>query len=207
MIEGRIESLSPDGVLHGWVRDGEDPAPCHAAVLQGTTIVAEAVAEEFRPDLLRSGCGHGHYGFRARLCQRLDEGPCSLMLTLPRAGLSAPMSVTVPKLAPPDRVTVEMLLQIPPGWTTGDLLEVPTCLNMERNHAAMATPRFVDAVFRFVLGRWPSDAEARHQAASLDGGIVSPTGLLVELLASRERADMPPGLVSPYHPGFPFATS
>jgi hypothetical protein len=186
------------------VRDSEQSAPCHIQVLYGGAVVAEAIADGFRPDLLRAGHGHGHYGFRAQLRSTVPAGRVSLVLHLPRTRTSAAMGVAVPPLLPAARPTIEDLLKLPPAWTTADLLAAPNCLDMPGNYAAMGPDRFVDAVFRFVLGRWPSDAEARHHAASLETGRVTPTGLLEELLRGRERADLDPALSSPFDPAFPF---
>jgi hypothetical protein len=125
-------------------------------------------------------------------------------MNLPLLGLTAGMGVLVPVLSPPARLSVENLLRAPPGWTTQDVLAMPGCLNAEGNLARMGPARFIDSVYHFVLGRWPSEPEAQMQAAALIAGRVGATALLVELLASRERADLPPGLISPFDPAFPF---
>jgi hypothetical protein len=178
--------------------------PCHVQVRRGAGVVAEAIAQDFRRDLLLSNHGHGHYGFQARLRQTLPTGPSMLVLHLPALGLGVPMAIVVPDLRPPKRASVEALLRTPSGWTVSDLLARPTCLDMQGSHSALGTPRFVDAVFRFVLRRWPSPAEARLHAANLQANRVAPQALLVELLTGRERADMEGELLSPYDPEFPF---
>ena len=190
--------------MHGWLRDSTAASPCHVQVLHEGRIAAEALAREFRPDLLRSGHGHGHYGFHARLRFRLPEGRCGVALHLPHTGLSAPMALDVPALAPAAPASVESLLRTAAGWTVADLLGQPDCLNLSASHAAQGTPRFVDSVFRFALDRWPSPAEARLHAGNLQAGRLSPRDLLLDLLTSRERADMKPSLPSPYDPDFPF---
>jgi len=204
MIEGHIESLAPDGVVHGWVRDTGSHAPCHVQVLHGGQMVAEAMAAQFRADLLRTGPGHGHYGFAAHLLRRLPPGPCSVALHLPRYGRTAPMALLVPLLENRAPVQVETLLMIGPSWTPADVLGRPSCLDPAGNHLRMGTARFVDAAYRFVLGRWPSKAEAQFQADSLDRGRLSPEDILVELLRSGERADIDTVLPSPFDPAFPF---
>ncbi len=190
--------------MHGWLRDSRAAAPCHVRVLRDGDLLAEAVAREFRPDLLRTGHGHGHYGFRARLRRAVPPGRSGVVLNLPHADVSAPMGMEVPALEPQGLVPVEALLRTPEGWTVADLLASPGCLDMAASHAAMGTARFVDAAFRFALDRWPSPPEARLHAASLAAGRIGPQALLVELLTGRERADMDPGLPSPYDPEFPF---
>jgi hypothetical protein len=204
MIEGHIESLSPDGIVHGWLRDTGYVAPSHIQVLHGDRLVAEAMASVFRPDLLRAGHGHGHYGFAARLRYPLPPGPCGVALHLPRHGSSAPMALHVPPLAPPQPVTVERLLAPEPGWTVADLLAAPACLDADANFRRMGAPRFVDALYRFVFDRWPSKAEARLHTDNLLRCRLTPQDLLVDLLASGERADLGPDLISPFDPLYPF---
>lgn len=204
LIEGHIETVSAEGVVQGWLRDTSLARPCHIQVRHGADTVAEALAQDFRPDLLLAGHGHGHHGFAARLGHALPQGRASLVLHLPHTGLSAPMAVAVPPLTPGALRSVEDLLLVQPGWTAPDLLACASCLDWEAIHAGMGTPRFVDGLFRFVLERWPSAPEARLHGIALAHGRVSPQGLLIELLSGRERADMPPGLISPYDPDFPF---
>jgi hypothetical protein len=204
MIEGHIESLTPNGMVHGWVRDTGSAAPCHVQMLHGGVPVAEAMASVFRPDLLRAGHGHGHYGFRARLRAPLPPGACSVALHLPRYGRSAPMALTVPPLDAQRPVTVEELMAAEPTWTVADLLAFPACLQTEANFGHMGAPRFVDSMYRFVLGRWPSAAELRLHADNLVRRRVTPQDFMVEMLGSGERADLGPHLPSPFDPLFPF---
>ena len=156
-----------------------------------------------RADLLRAGHGHGHYGFHARLRHPLPRGPCDVLLHLPHAGVSAPMRVEMPALEP-RRASVEALLGRQPGWTTSDLVAHPDCVDAEATYARLGPERFVDAVFRFVLARWPSHAELRMNADSLRANRVSPRALLLECLCSRERADMDPFLPAPFESDYPF---
>jgi hypothetical protein len=204
MIEGHIESLSPDGIVRGWLRDTGCAAPCHIQVLHGGTLLAEAMASVFRPDLLRAGHGHGHYGFAARLRLPLPQGPCSVALHLPRQKSSAPMALHVPPLDPPQKVTVEALLAPEPSWSVADLLTVPSCLDGEANFRRMGAHRFVDALYRFVFDRWPSKAEARLHTDNLGRRRLTPQDLLVDMLKSGERADLGPALISPFDPLYPF---
>ncbi len=192
-------------MVAGWVRDASRPGACRVQVTLGGHVLAEAIADRFRPDLLRAGRGHGHYGFAARLRRPLPRGVATLTMHLPDRGVEAPMAVEVPELDPPARATVEALLEVPPGWTTDDLLAHPACLDMAGNAARLGPARFVDAVFRFVLARWPSAAEARMNIDSLAVGRISPEALLLDVLRSRERADMDTRLPSPFAADFPFS--
>jgi hypothetical protein len=204
MIEGHIEKLTPDGIVHGWVRDTTSPTPCHVQVLQAGQKLAEAMAAAFRPDLLRAGHGHGHYGFAARLRHALPPGPCAVALHLPRYGRTAPMGLVVPPLAPVEPASVESLLAAPPTWCVTDLLHNIACLQADKNFAGLGAARYIDAAYRFVLSRWPSKAESRLHISNLEHRRVSPQDLLRDLLTSRERADLGTHLISPFDAEFPF---
>jgi hypothetical protein len=205
LIDARIDTCSPDGVIQGWVRDDTRRAPCHVQILLGGDMIAQAVANRFRGDLLRAGFGHGHYGFHARLRTLPAIGPTAVLLHLPHLGASAPMQITVPPLHWPEPRRVEDLLSDPPGWTAADVLARPDCLDMEAAHAKLGAARFIDAVYRFVFKRWPTRAETRVNTDGLAAGRITPAALLVECLRSRERGDMDPGIASPFDRTFPFS--
>jgi hypothetical protein len=204
LIEGHIESLTQDGIVHGWVRDTSSLSPCHMQVLHNGGIIAEAMAAIFRADLLRAGHGHGHYGFAARLRRPLPPGKCSVALHLPSHGRTAPMGLMVPRLDAATPHAVETLLSAPPSWTVADLLAAPGCLDAEGNCRRLGTRRFVDAGYRFVLDRWPSKAETRLHADNLDRGRIAAREFLLDLIGSRERADLGPNLPSPVDDTFAF---
>jgi hypothetical protein len=54
------------------------------------------------------------------------------------------------------------------------------------------------------LNRWPGDEEASVYIRALDKEGTLETDFLLELLSSRERADLDPALPSPWDPLFPF---
>jgi len=114
------------------------------------------------------------------------------------------MGLTVPPLLASQPATVESLLAFAPSWTVGHLLTHPACLDAGGNFARMGTPRFVDAMYRFVLGRWPSKAEMRLHTDNLDRCRLTPEEFLVDMLNSGERADLGPDLIPPFDPIFPF---
>lgn len=204
MIEGHIESLTADGVFAGWVRESGSRVPCHVQVLHGGAMVAEAMAAAFRADLLRTGHGHGHYGFSARLLRPLPPGPCAVGMHLPRHGLTAPMGLVVPPLRAASALPVEALLATPPTWCVADILAAPGCVDAPGNLARMGSARFVDAGYRFVLARWPTKAEVRLHTDNLAHKRVGPQDFLLDLLRSRERADMGEELPSPFDSRFAF---
>jgi hypothetical protein len=198
-----IEAVSGDGVVLGWARDGA--APLHVQVLVEAAPVAEAMAMLFRGDLLRAGHGHGHFGFAARLRKPLPQGPLWLALHLPATGRTVPVAIQVPPHRLRGPATVEALLDEPPSWTVNDLLTAPACIDWDANLSRMGPARFVDGLFRFALGRWPSKAEARLHADTLARRRLSARDLLIDLLSSPERAESDARLPSPFDPAFPFA--
>ena len=204
LIEGRIEAVSSDGVVWGWVKQAGARTPAHVQITLAGQLIAEAIADAFRAELLRAGHGHGHHGFTARLRRPLPPGVTAVLMHLPEPNLSAPMQVNVPPLTAPRIWSVEELLVHSPSWRTADLLAHPDCLDMRANHARLGTEAFIDAVFQFVLRRWPSPAEISMNSGSLDSGRITPQAMLLDYLAGRERADMPPALASPFDPDFPF---
>ncbi len=157
----------------------------------------------FRPDLLRAGLSHGHHGFAARLRSQLPAGRASLTLRLNGEPPIA-LRIDVPGIVPGPPRSVEQLLAPPAPWTAADLLAHSACLPWPQFQLAMGIDRFVDAAFRFVLQRWPSKAEGQVHARALARGAIKAEDLVVKLLRSRERADMPSGLMSPFDPEFLF---
>ncbi len=207
LIQGKIDALTSSGVFLGWVRDDERPDACRVQVTYAGETVAEAMASLFRRDVLQGGLGHGHHGFQARLLRPLPPGSGMVMLHMPTHDAAAPMRVDVPELDPPTSERVEDILHRPQGWTVADVAAYPACLYLEANCARLGPARFTDAVFRFVLGRWPSEPESRMNVQSLAAGRITPRGLLLECLASRERAESAADLPGPFDPRFPFTLS
>ncbi len=200
-----MESVSGDGVFRGWLRDTRDPVPALVQIRLGDQVVAAALAAAFRPDLLRGGHGHGHYGFLARAQVALPAGVARFEIFLPRHGQGIPVRLDVPVIPPAAPVPVEALLQAEPAWTVPDLARALGCLDLPAQRAAMGTRRFVDVGFQFVLRRWPVDEEAAVFARAIDEDGMTTEAFLTELLGSRERADLGPALASPWEAAFPFA--
>jgi len=194
----KADAITGSGELVGW-----SLAPV-VTIWADRNPLAEARAWLFRPDLLRAGYGHGHYGFRARLRRPLAGKRATLTLTSGDASVTVRLPIPPPASATP--CTVEALLAPPAGWTVADVLANPGCLAWADQLGAMGVARFVDAAFRFALHRWPSAAEASVHARALTLGTISAENFVVKLLTSRERADMPPALMSPFDPDFLFAS-
>jgi hypothetical protein len=215
VIEGTLEQLSEHGIFAGWLRDSDDPDPALLEIrLRGQTM-ARTAARAFRPDLLASGHGHGHFGFAARLLQTLPAGPATFELFLPRRGQSISVGLVVPAAAPPARAAVESLLGAVPAWRVADICAIPGALGLAAARATMGTARFVDVTFQFALNRWPSKPEATVYIHALEGlahgGGPGPRTteeeFLVELLNDRERADIGPAIRSPWDALYPYTAA
>ncbi len=205
MIEGTVEFISPDGVFGGWLRDTRDAFPAQVQIRSAGAILAESLASAFRPDLLRGGHGHGHYGFLARARTRLEPGVTRFELYLPRHDQGIPVRLNIPPIPLAAALPVEALLRPEPTWTVADLAASLFCLDLAAQCATMGTPRFVDVTYRFALQRWPMDEEAAVYVTAIDNGETTPEGFLAELLASRERMDLGLSLPSPWDAVFPYA--
>ncbi len=200
-----VEQVTEAGTVGGWAYDPAVPGPASVSILFRGAVVAEAIACAFRADLLSAGHGHGHYGFAARLRAPLRPGTALLSLLLDGHSAGTPRQIAVPKQRQASPCTVEDLLASPASWTGADLLGRPDCLPWSLYLARLGAPRFIDAAYRFVLARWPSEAEISVHARGLQQGHATAEGLIVRLLRSRERADLPALLVPPFHPDFLFA--
>ena len=204
MIEGTLENLTPEGGFSGWLRDSDSDGPAIVEIRQAGQALAQAVAGDFRPDLLAGGHGHGHYGFTALLRAPLPPGPALFDLFLPRHGQGIRVRLSVPVLQPVAPARVEDLLQPRAIWRVADALPHLSCLKLEEARTAMGTPRFVDVSFRFALRRWPGPDEAAVYIRALQIEGLTPEGLLTELLTGRERADLDTALASPWDAEFPY---
>ena len=63
------------GEIRGWARDPSRPTGrVHVIALEGDRVVAEALADQPRADLVKAGHGDGRHGFRLRLPAALLDG-------------------------------------------------------------------------------------------------------------------------------------
>jgi len=62
-LQGVIETCTTDGVS-GWVQDTLNPSlPVRLAVMLDGAVIAEILARNWRPDLVKAGIGNGYHGF------------------------------------------------------------------------------------------------------------------------------------------------
>ena len=115
----------------------------------------------------------------------------------------------------PVQAAVESLLGAVPAWKAAAICANPGALGLAAARARMGTARFVDMGFQFALNRWPAKPEAIVYIRALEGlehggGACAPTteeDFLVELLNSRERADIGPAIRSPWDALYPFGAA
>ena len=94
--DGAVDGLHA-GSLIGWALDRRNPAePVAVAVQDGSSLLAETVADRFRPDLLAAGKGDGKCGFAIALPATLLDGKAhSLRVAVGEARIELPNSPVV----------------------------------------------------------------------------------------------------------------
>lgn len=205
-MQGFIDDVQPGGLIEGWARDDADPRPRHVLIRLGAQLLAEAYAGEFRRDLLAAGIGHGHHAFYARLRVKLPPGEYRLLLVdaATQIVINGPDGSLkrIPELRR-EQVPVEATRSRRAEWNDADVLAHLDCLRLAENRERLGTPRFVDYLCHYVLGRWPGPEEATAYAAAIDQGELSPEGYFRDLMLSAERQARPQPLASPHEPQFP----
>ena len=73
-VEGFVDGCVA-GEIRGWALDPDQPnRRVHVVAVQGGQVVAEALADIWRPDLVQEGRGDGRHAFRLRLPAALLDG-------------------------------------------------------------------------------------------------------------------------------------
>lgn len=206
-ILGLIDVVSASGIVEGWATYIDRASACHVQVWLDGVVVAEDMADKFRRDLLRAGIGHGHCAFYAPMTC-VAPGKYSLALHDGRTG--APIGqgsaalFEVPARRARVPISVNDVLRVRARWGDEDVRACVDCLQLERNCEAMGATRFVDRVFRFVLGRWADAAGRQHYAGSIACGAMSPSAVFLAVLNSGERQAQARMLPHPMDPEYPF---
>ncbi len=205
--QGAIETASADGTVRGWACvPGATTPPIVTLSLNGQPL-ARAIADRFRPDLLSVGERHGHHAFLAIAAS--SPPPGRHLITLSVAGVAGSISADIdfPNPGPRPTVTVENLLALPPRWTAADLRANPGVLKLTEMRGKLGDARLIDALYRFVLERFPSAGEHQARMAELHHGWLNPISLLRELLTREpEFAARLTPLACPFDLDYPFAT-
>jgi len=202
-IDGYLDSVTEDGRVLGWACRPGHVARLHVGIFLGERLVATAVAQSYRADLLAAGHGLGHCGFAARLREDPPPGPAEFGLRLLDMPSVMPcFTLAVPAIRRPAAVVVA---GPSPRWTDADILQHLHQLRLPAQFAALGPERFVDAACQFVLGRWaepPLIAAVRRDAAA--GSFMAEDFVrgLIESDERRARADEP--LPAPFDSRFPF---
>lgn len=202
---GGIDGISPDGHIMGWAWQPGSAERSHIKIIMGDEILAEALADWFREDLLRAGMGLGHCAFFARPHVRLEPG--EYLLELVDARLDVVIGPPGGRLViVPDEDADEATLDFSPrvAWNDDEVLEALEHFDLTRQWETLGTARFVDAVFRFVLGRWADDDGMQGYVRALETGELAPEEFFRIILSSDERQAMRTPLPSPFDYRFPF---
>lgn len=203
---GGIDSLLQGRYVAGWAWRPGSGQPCHVRVISAGEIVAEALADLYRSDLLRAGMGLGHCGFQARLRVDLPAGDNVLALVEAATGTAIGREVVVtyaPALESPPVTPLSALIRRE-VWSDEDVLSHVPSFRLEHHCRAMGLAHFVDVVFHYILGRWAEDASLASYVTALRSGALSPDGFFAEVLVSEERKRMAAPLPSPFDSQFPF---
>ncbi len=131
VLNGNIDSVSPDGVIAGWCWSPDEPEARRIVCLaiDGTDI-AETIAGENRPDLAAAGLGDGAHGFVFRLARHdIPDRPGSILTLRDVATgrmVGGELSVSWQPAPPPDQAEPEAPLLVgnldeasQDGWVTG----------------------------------------------------------------------------------------
>lgn len=210
MLEAHIDTCTTDGFLEGWAHLEGSNLPAIIEVSAQGKIIAKAVADEYRWDLLSAKIGHGHYGFRARLKVTLEPGEHVLQIREARTGLTpqngTEFLVKIPQTSRKEsqRTTVEELMMRRVEWTDSDAMENADALKMEKSCAHMGSERFVDVTYMFTLGRRADPDGLKRYAAALDSGELGAPDVFRILMQCDERRSIPSRLSAPFSEGYPY---
>lgn len=203
--DGALEAVDAEWVLHGWAVAPGPAAPVVAVSMAGGPPV-RAVADGFRRDMLAPPLRHGHHGFQLSL--PAGARPGILSFTLAVAGLpgSRRFSLPVPPRAARPPLSMEAILAPPPRWGAVDLLAFPDPLDLNRRRIeGVAGERLIDALYLFVLERFPTKPEQAAMHAALLAGRLTPAEALRHLLTREgEFAARKSALLSPFDAAYPF---
>jgi hypothetical protein len=196
-----IDAVTPDGRIIGWACRPGHVERLRVGLFHEGSLIAEAVAQDYRAGLLDAGYGLGHCEFTARLRTIPPPGEQTIELRLmgeAEASLAFTLAVPPPRpVAEPPRPKSQ--------WTDAEVLAGLGHFRLPDQLAALGPERFTDGVFRFVLGRWPEDEMLEEARRAVDRGGFDVEGFVVAVLESGERRchEAPP-LTSPFDYRFPF---
>ena len=207
-VQGYIDVFKDEGTFEGWARSNGSSRPCIVSIRVEEDVVARAVAEHFRRDLLEAGIGHGHYLYRAKLTGSLPAGEHRATLwnedTQARIATQDAFAFRVSADREHRAITCEDMLRLNESWDDQTLLANLRCLNLDYNLKVMGYDRFIDICHMYVLDRRPDDVARLKYKNDLATGTMSESAFLASLLQGDERRQRPMPLRSPYDARFPF---
>jgi len=202
--EGAITLVDAHAFVHGYVY----AQACRQAPVVMISIAGSpaslAVADCFRADYFQKPGWHGHHGFVAHLPARIEAGQHPAVLSVQGLPGELRFMLPVPPRRPARSVVVEELLPPPPRWGAADLRNNGAALNLPANREALGDSRLIDALYQFVLERFPSKGELAARKLELAQGWRSPEQILDELLGEPEFAARKSPLACPFDLEFPF---
>lgn len=197
-----LDAVSDRGTVDGWAIYRDSLAVCHIQVRLGGVVLGEDMADRFRLDLLRSGLRYGHCAFYVSIpITRPGLYPLELVdgrtgRRIEHGGVQA--TIVPPLVAKPDPARVHA------RWTDEQVLENLACLQLQTNFERMGAEQFVDAVFRFVLGRWADPVAIKDYCSGLHSASLSPIQVFEAVMSSDERKQQDRPLPNPFESDFPF---
>jgi hypothetical protein len=209
ILRGGIDPIGADRRLSGWVigvgaaTGARTPPLLHIAVNNAPAMTV--TAERFRPELMAPPHCHGHYGFVLPLPASLPAGLVTLRITMAGEAGEIAGSCDLSPAGPPKDLVLQDILATPGRWTAADLLAMPAVLGLPAQVKKMGPARFIDALYLFVLERFPSKAELAARVTELERAWVAPEDMLRDLLTREsEFAERVSPLLCPFDFAYPF---
>jgi len=208
-MNGKIERVNERAEVEGWVIYPARSMPATVQIKKANEILAETVADIFRPDLLEGGLGHGYHGFCARLTTLIPSSSYDVELVEAATQLVICSCVIEINSYPLDESpqSIHGLLANPVVWTDEQVLRNLSALRLRQNLEALGYNRFVDCCYYYLLGRWADEDGLTRYAQALETGEHSPDEVFRILATCGERKDRSSQnpLASPYDYRFPFS--
>ncbi len=206
-IVAALDAVSEFGTAEGWAIYEKSLAVCHIQVRLGGVILGEDMADKFRLDLLEAGLRHGYCAFYAYIpLTRSGYYPLELVdgRTGNRLDALPAREIFVPPLVKGAAASAARSAALQSNWTDEQVLEHVSCLQLDANLEHMGPERFVDAVFRFALGRWADERALDGYCGALRSATITPTDVFRTVMTSEERKQQSRRLPSPVEKEFPF---
>jgi hypothetical protein len=190
ITDARIDVVSPAGVTEGWAKSEDRYEPVEITLWLEGKQVGATTAAGFRRDLLAAGIGHGHYAYRCRIT--VTEPAHGVLELREPGGDTAFATYTIePGALVANQALkhrfIESLLVAPSCWSMEDVQAHPEALDLETSLLRLGPRRYIDMVYRFLLGRWPGAHEYDFYFPDLRRDLISATDIFKTIFNSDER--------------------